>query len=186
MRRSTRKRGIAPGLPSFDDLHGHLWPGQSQCPDCYLRRRGRSGGAQSQSADPQQDVFAKWASTPVYVPFRVNARRVGGFLKSFDILPVRGYSVTIPHKEDGRHASHPGDPATTQIQAANTLATAPRAGWTPITPTPRPPWNRSLLTCRNRRTARRGPCTRAACLCWAQVVVAKAIAQVCAKSWHEW
>jgi 3-dehydroquinate dehydratase/shikimate dehydrogenase len=43
------------------------------------------------------------------------------FLKDFDALPVRGYSVTIPHKEAAAKLALQKDPPVTLTQAANTL-----------------------------------------------------------------
>ena len=57
----------------------------------------------------------------VYVPFRVSRGELPAFLKAFDRLPVRGYSVTIPHKEAAAALATQRDAAVEQIQAANTL-----------------------------------------------------------------
>jgi 3-dehydroquinate dehydratase/shikimate dehydrogenase len=46
------------------------------------------------------------------------------FLKEFDRIPVRGYSVTIPHKEAVVAAAQHRDPAVVETQAANTLVRA--------------------------------------------------------------
>src|SRR5439155_2975231 len=51
------------------------------------------------------------------------------FLTKFDQLPVRGYSVTIPHKETAATLSTQQDEAVTRIQAANTLLRG-NDGWT--------------------------------------------------------
>src|SRR5262249_39940207 len=57
----------------------------------------------------------------VYLPFRVPRGELPAFLKAFDRVGVRGYSVTIPHKEAAAHVAEDRDSAVEEIQAANTL-----------------------------------------------------------------
>ena len=70
-------------------------------------------------------AFRKLAVNAVYVPFRVPRGMLPGFLKAFAAVPVRGYSVTIPHKEAAAGEASDKDPAVTQTQAANTLVRGP-------------------------------------------------------------
>src|SRR5216684_5376943 len=66
-------------------------------------------------------AFRKAGINAVYVPFRVPRDNLEGFLKDFDRLDVRGYSVTIPHKEEAAEFAGVKEPAVAQTRAANTL-----------------------------------------------------------------
>src|SRR5262249_57822115 len=57
----------------------------------------------------------------VYLPFRVPRSELAAFLKGFDRIPVRGYSVTIPHKEAAAAVAKHKDQTAVQTRAANTL-----------------------------------------------------------------
>src|SRR5207302_857478 len=64
----------------------------------------------------------------VYLPFQVPRGELPAFLKSFDTIPVNGYSVTIPHKEAAAAAATFKDEAVQRMQAANTLVRTAE-GW---------------------------------------------------------
>ena len=74
-------------------------------------------------------TFAKLGINAVYVPFRVPRGELAAFLKAFERLPVRGYSVTIPHKEVAAGLANLRDDAVTRVQAANTLVRLEAGGW---------------------------------------------------------
>jgi 3-dehydroquinate dehydratase / shikimate dehydrogenase len=57
----------------------------------------------------------------VYIPFRVPRGELAPFLKGFETIPVRGYSVTIPHKETALAMANQKDETATIVGAANTL-----------------------------------------------------------------
>src|SRR5260370_39863787 len=57
----------------------------------------------------------------VYIPFRVPRGELAPFLKGFETIPVRGYSVTIPHKEAALALAKQKDQTATIVGAANTL-----------------------------------------------------------------
>jgi 3-dehydroquinate dehydratase/shikimate dehydrogenase len=57
----------------------------------------------------------------VYVPFRVPRGELATFLKECEFLPVEGYSVTIPHKEEAADLADHKDETVYRIKAANTL-----------------------------------------------------------------
>ena len=57
----------------------------------------------------------------VYIPFRVPRGELASFLKGFEVIPVRGYSVTIPHKETALALAKEKDATATVVGAANTL-----------------------------------------------------------------
>ena len=52
------------------------------------------------------------------MPFRVPRGDLEQFVKDFDSLPVRGYSVTIPHKEVAANLAERKDTAVELTQAA--------------------------------------------------------------------
>src|SRR5262249_28482411 len=57
----------------------------------------------------------------VYLPFRVPRGELPGFLGDFNRIPVRGYSVTIPHKETAAAEAKHKHASVTITGAANTL-----------------------------------------------------------------
>jgi Shikimate 5-dehydrogenase len=57
----------------------------------------------------------------VYIPFRVPRGELSVFLKAYEAIPVKGYSVTIPHKEAALVLAKTKDQTATIVGAANTL-----------------------------------------------------------------
>ncbi|MCH7687220.1 MAG: type I 3-dehydroquinate dehydratase, partial [Planctomycetes bacterium] len=57
----------------------------------------------------------------VYLPFRIPAGDLTQTLTEHEWLDVRGYSVTIPHKQAALDFAQNKDPASVEIGAANTL-----------------------------------------------------------------
>jgi 3-dehydroquinate dehydratase/shikimate dehydrogenase len=123
----NKERGVAPGLPSFDDLANVY----------ALERVNRQTAIYGVLGDPiahslspliQNKTFRKLGINAVYVPFRVSRGELSGFIKDFDRLPVHGYSVTIPHKEPAAALASRREPAVEQIEAANTLVRG-EGGW---------------------------------------------------------
>lgn len=57
----------------------------------------------------------------VYVPFRVTAPHLPAFMKLASDLPVRGFSVTIPHKQKILRYLDSVDPLAKRIGAVNTV-----------------------------------------------------------------
>jgi 3-dehydroquinate dehydratase/shikimate dehydrogenase len=70
------------------------------------------------------EAFRAAELNAVYIPFRVARADLTSFLKDFDRIPVRGYSVTIPHKEAVVALSNNLEEAVAETQAANTLVRA--------------------------------------------------------------
>src|SRR5262249_11742077 len=66
-------------------------------------------------------AFAALGINAVYLPFRVPSETLPDFLRVFEQVPVRGYSVTIPHKEGAPVVAKIKDPTVERTQAANTL-----------------------------------------------------------------
>jgi 3-dehydroquinate dehydratase/shikimate dehydrogenase len=65
----------------------------------------------------------------VYLPFRVPKESLAETLKAFEWLPVKGYSVTIPHKESVLSITKRYDGPIVDIGAANTLFQEADGGW---------------------------------------------------------
>jgi 3-dehydroquinate dehydratase/shikimate dehydrogenase len=116
----NKERGVAPGLPSLDEMRSLYFFDQVN-PQTAIY--GVVGDPVAHSLSPliHNKLFRKMGINAVYLPFRVSRGVLPAFLKSFDRLPVRGYSVTIPHKETAGALANVRDEAAEQIQAANTL-----------------------------------------------------------------
>jgi 3-dehydroquinate dehydratase / shikimate dehydrogenase len=116
----NKERGIAPGLPSFDEMHKlYHYDAINERTQVY----GVIGDPVGHSLSPlvHNLVFRSLGIDAVYVPFRVPRDTLTTFLKEFDWLPVHGYSVTIPHKETAAALAAVKDPPVERTQAANTL-----------------------------------------------------------------
>jgi len=114
------ERGIAPGLPSFDEMK-HIYHADSISADTHIY--GVIGDPVAHSLSPllHNAAFRSQRLNSVYIPFRVPRTQLDPFLKNFDTLGVRGYSVTIPHKEHAAALAIQRDPGVSLTQAANTL-----------------------------------------------------------------
>ena len=66
-------------------------------------------------------AFQALGINALYVPFRVPRGDLEPFLQQFEMMPVHGYSVTIPHKEAAVKVATEHGPAVDAIGAANTL-----------------------------------------------------------------
>jgi 3-dehydroquinate dehydratase/shikimate dehydrogenase len=84
---------------------------------------GVVGDPVSHSLSPQIHnlAFRKIGLNAVYLPFRVPRDTLEDFLNLFDSLPVKGYSVTIPHKEAAYEIADTRDETAENTKAANTL-----------------------------------------------------------------
>jgi 3-dehydroquinate dehydratase/shikimate dehydrogenase len=114
------ERGIAPGLPSFDELK-HIY--HIDAIDGETQVFGVIGDPVAHSLSPliHNAAFHSQRINAAYVPFRVPRGQLEGFLKHFEAIGVRGYSVTIPHKEQAAVVAEEKDPSVSVTQAANTL-----------------------------------------------------------------
>jgi 3-dehydroquinate dehydratase/shikimate dehydrogenase len=73
-------------------------------------------------------AFDKLGLNAVYLPFRVPRETLAEFLRTFDKVPIKGYSVTIPHKEGAAVVAATRDETVERTKAANTLVRTP-TGW---------------------------------------------------------
>jgi 3-dehydroquinate dehydratase/shikimate dehydrogenase len=121
----NKERGIAPGLPSYTELKQIYRYEQINAETAVF---GVIGDPVAHSLSPliHNQAFAALNLNAVYLPFRVpRGSSLGAFLEDFGWLPVRGYSVTIPHKEAAAGAAKFQDAAVHRTQAANTLVRGP-------------------------------------------------------------
>jgi 3-dehydroquinate dehydratase/shikimate dehydrogenase len=116
----NKERGIAPGMPSFEELKQVYHYDKI---DADTQIYGVIGDPVAHSLSPliHNQAFRKLGINAMYLPFRVPRADLAGFLKSFDSLPVQGYSVTIPHKEAAAPLAKVQDSAVALTHAANTL-----------------------------------------------------------------
>jgi 3-dehydroquinate dehydratase/shikimate dehydrogenase len=116
----NKERGIAPGLPSYDELR-HIY--HYDRVNSETRVYGLIGDPVAHNLSPvlHNAVLRSQRLNAVYLPFRVPRGELEGFVNQFDILPVQGYSVTIPHKEDAAALAQQREPSVVLTEAANTL-----------------------------------------------------------------
>lgn len=116
----NKERGLAPGLPSFDELARVYHYGLI---DAETKVFGVVGDPVGHSLSPilHNVAMRKVGFNGVYLPFRVPRGELEVFLKEFESVPVDGYSVTIPHKEAAAAVASDKDETVMRTQAANTL-----------------------------------------------------------------
>lgn len=116
----NKERGIAPGILSFDELR-QVYHYDRVNPDTEIF--GVIGDPVAHSLSPliHNTAFHNLGIDAVYLPFRVPRGDLPAFLEAFNELPVRGYSVTIPHKEGAARQAPHKDAPVTLTEAANTL-----------------------------------------------------------------
>lgn len=124
----SRERALAPGQISYDEMvkvyHYDQINSQTQI-------FGVLGDPIEHSLSPlvHNAAFLSDGYNGVYLPLRVFRQALGGTLKEFQWLNVRGYSVTIPHKEAALEEIPRHDEAVDEIGAANTLYRDARLHW---------------------------------------------------------
>lgn len=125
----NKERGIAPGLPSVEEVT-KLYRYEQITPETPIF--GVLGDPVSHSLSPLVHNSAlRYLNLPgVYLPFRVPRGDLEPFLKDFvaSQLPVKGFSVTIPNKETAATLAEQQDPIVKTTHAANTLIRT-ETGW---------------------------------------------------------
>jgi 3-dehydroquinate dehydratase/shikimate dehydrogenase len=116
----NKERQLAPGLLSFKELKETFYYDQI---NADTQVYGVIGDPVEHSLSPliHNAAMRQLGINSVYVPFRVPRTLLPVFLARFERIPVRGYSVTIPHKEAAAAAARHKDEAVDLIVAANTL-----------------------------------------------------------------
>jgi 3-dehydroquinate dehydratase/shikimate dehydrogenase len=74
-------------------------------------------------------AFAREGLNKVYLPFRVPKDALEATIKAFESIPVRGYSVTLPHKESVLGITDLYEGPVREIGAANTLFHGTDGAW---------------------------------------------------------
>lgn len=116
----NKERGIAPGLPSFDEFRT-TYPVKSITADTKVF--GVLGDPVGHSLSPllHNHMYKKLGVDALYLPFRVPRGQLPAALKAYDEIPVHGYSVTIPHKEAAATLARESEPNVQSTGSANTL-----------------------------------------------------------------
>lgn len=116
----NKERGIAPGLPSFDELKNlYRYPSINSNTPVY----GIIGDPVSHSLSPliHNKALQHLGLPGVYLPFRVPRGELSEFHNAYETLGIRGFSVTIPHKEEALKLAKHQESNAEAIGAANTL-----------------------------------------------------------------
>lgn len=94
---------------------------QAQKQDKQSAIYGLIGNPVSHSISPiiHNTLFREMNFNSIYVPFKVDT--IGDFMREFRKLDIRGYSVTIPHKESVINHLDAIDPMAKKIGAVNTI-----------------------------------------------------------------
>lgn len=121
-------RVLAPGQIVFDQMKS-LYRYDSIGPETKVF--GVLGDPIAHSYSPliHNAAFQHDGIDAVYVPMRVPADQLTATLKAYEEMGVRGYSVTIPHKEKVLDAAQFRDPIAEEVGAANTLFQDARQNW---------------------------------------------------------
>jgi 3-dehydroquinate dehydratase/shikimate dehydrogenase len=123
----NRERVLTPGLLQFDELKKlYRYEEINEETPVY----GVIGDPVGHSLSPliHNKTLKRLGLPGVYLPIRVPRGDLATFLKAFDRLPLRGLSVTIPHKEAAAALAIRHDDLVGRTQAANTLIRE-KDGW---------------------------------------------------------
>ncbi len=121
-------RVLAPGQLSFDEMKNLYRFDQINAETQVF---GVLGDPIAQSYSPRihNAAFRFDGLNAVYLPMRVPAEELDDTLEAYSWLDVRGFSVTIPHKERALHLANFRDDIVDDIGAANTLFRDNRNNW---------------------------------------------------------
>jgi 3-dehydroquinate dehydratase / shikimate dehydrogenase len=116
----NKERSMAPGILPFQELQKIYY---YENINAHTQVFGVIGDPVSHSLSPliHNRAFQKLRMNAVYLPFRVPRGELAAFLKNFQALPVMGYSVTLPHKEQAARIECEHESAVDATSAANTL-----------------------------------------------------------------
>lgn len=124
----SRERLLAPGQLTFEDLRDIY---RFDAIDADTEVYGVLGDPIAQSWSPllHNRAFQEEGINAVYLPLRVPADELRDTLAEFEWLNIRGYSVTIPHKEAVAAMVRNADASVSDSGAANTLFHNVRGAW---------------------------------------------------------
>ena len=124
----SEDRELAPGQLSFEQMKDiYHYDDINIKTDVY----GVLGDPIAHSMSPQihNAAFRNRSINSVYLPFRVAKHALKATLDDFEWLGIRGYSVTIPHKEEVISKAELKDASVNEIGAANTLYRGADESW---------------------------------------------------------
>ncbi len=124
----SRDRELAPGQLSFDEMKGAYRYDEVNAGTEIYAVAG-DPVAQSQSPLIHNAAFHAAGVNALYVPLRVPKHTFPQTVKDLEPLGIRGYSVTIPHKEAALEVAEDRDPMAVEIGAANTLYKTDDGRW---------------------------------------------------------
>lgn len=121
-------RLVAPGILTFEALR-ELYNFEALGPESKIF--GVIGNPISQSLSPlvHNTCYRELGLDMVYVPFRVPAECLDGFLAELEEGRIGGLSVTIPHKEAVIKFGRTEDSLVRETGSANTLVRGPGGGY---------------------------------------------------------
>jgi 3-dehydroquinate dehydratase/shikimate dehydrogenase len=116
----NKERTVSLGVPSFDEMRRIYRYGNI---DSETQIYGIIGDPVAHSLSPliHNGAFQEMGMNAIYIPFRVPRGELEVFLKGFGRFGIRGYSVTLPHKEAALVQAKYPDTASSVVGAANTL-----------------------------------------------------------------
>lgn len=116
----NKERGVAPGIPGAEDFRT-TYPVRSIDKDTLFY--GVCGDPVSHSLSPviHNHMYQRLRVNAIYMPFLVPKGTLEDHVSAYDAVPISGYSVTIPHKEDAAKLAKEPDEAMRLSRAANTL-----------------------------------------------------------------
>lgn len=116
-------RIIAPGMPTMWDLQ-HSYPIDQVNSETQVFGVIGDPVAHSLSPTLHNSLFRRHGVNAMYLPFRVPRGQLEAHLETYSSVPIRGYSVTIPHKEAAAQIASRKSEVVQQTKAANTLILA--------------------------------------------------------------
>jgi 3-dehydroquinate dehydratase/shikimate dehydrogenase len=124
----NKDREMAPGQLSFEQMRDLYHFDEI---DADTQVYGVLGDPIAHSFSPviHNAAFRHERLNCVYLPLRVPAEEFEATLQAYAALEIRGYSVTIPHKEAAARVAGYPDAAVQAIGAANTLYRDDRGRW---------------------------------------------------------
>ncbi|HEY2784234.1 MAG TPA: shikimate dehydrogenase [Fimbriiglobus sp.] len=124
----NKERGVAPGIPGHEDFRT-TYPFRAI--NAATAIYGVIGDPVSHSFSPvlHNHMYQRLKVNAICLPFRIPKELLDDSLNALDGLPVRGYSVTIPHKEAVARYAREADETVRLTKAANTLVRFPEGGF---------------------------------------------------------
>jgi 3-dehydroquinate dehydratase/shikimate dehydrogenase len=121
-------RTMAPGQLTFEDMRDIYHYDQINA-ETEVYGVVADPVAHSLSPLVHNAAFAHERLNKVYLPFRVPKEALLDAIYAFDWLPVKGYSVTLPHKETVLSLTDQYDGPIRDLGAANTLFKGTNGAW---------------------------------------------------------